>query len=126
MPTRSLTAAALLAAALLAGTAGTALAQSAPTGAAAPKAKAPAAAPAKRDPARFSVKDGSCKQFLALPADLRGLVVAWAAGRYHRLDRWVLDEDTARKVIAGVEQECEKTPDASFRYKVVGEVEKLR
>ena len=85
-----------------------------------------AAAPAKREPARFSVKDGSCKQFLALPADLRGLVVAWAAGRYHRLDRWVLDEDTARKVIAGVEQECEKTPDASFRYKVVGEVEKLK
>ena len=126
MPTRPLLAV-TLAAALLAGIAGTALAQSAPsTGAAEPKAKASAAAPAKREPARFSVKDGSCKQFLALPADLRGLVVAWAAGRYHKLDRWVLDEDTARKVIAGVEQECEKTPDASFRYKVVGEVEKLR
>lgn len=126
MPTRPLIAA-TIAAALLAGTAGAALAQSAPAkGATDPKAAAPAAAPAKREPARFSVKDGSCKQFLALPADLRGLVVAWAAGRYHKLDRWVLDEDTARKVIAGVEQECEKGPDASFRYKVVGEVSKLK
>jgi hypothetical protein len=52
--------------------------------------------------------------------------VAWTAGRYHKLDRWVLDEATARKVIAGVEQEFEKAPDALFRYKVVGELGKLK
>jgi hypothetical protein len=76
-------------------------------------------------PARFDVAHGLCKDFLALPPDLRGLVVAWTAGRYHKLDRWVMDEPTARKVITGVQQACESAPDALFRYKVVGEIDKL-
>lgn len=128
-------AAAALAATLLAGPA---RAQSTPTPGAAPRpAPAPAtpaaparsavpAAPGARPPARFAVNHGVCKQFLALPTDLRAMVVAWTAGRYHRLDRWVLDEATARKVVAGVEQECAKAPDGLFRMKVVGEVEKIR
>ncbi len=77
-------------------------------------------------PARFDVAHGLCKQFLELPADLRGMVVAWTAGRYHKLDRWVLDEGTARQVVRGVEQQCEKTPDGLFRYQVVAEVKKLK
>jgi hypothetical protein len=114
---------AVVAAALLAGTARTTHAQSSPAaGAASPKTKAPAG----DAPTRFAVNHGVCKDFLALAPDLRGLVVAWTAGRYHKLDRWVLYEATARKVIAGVEQECEKTPDALFRYKVVGEIGKLK
>ena len=118
---------AVVAAALLAGTPGATRAQSAPaTGTASAKPNAPAAAPAGGAPARFSVNNGVCKEFLALAPELRGLVVAWTAGRYHKLDRWVLDEATARKVIAGVEQECEKAPDALFRYKVVGELGKLK
>ena len=97
-------------------------AQSAPP-AAAPR---PASTAARPGGARFAVNTGVCKDFLALAPDLRGLVVAWTAGRYHKLDRWVLDEAIARKVIAGVEQECEKTPDGLFRYKVVGEIIKLK
>ncbi len=95
---------------------------------AAPAAVSAAAGAAKpaRAPARFDVAHGLCKQFLELPADLRGMVVAWTAGRYHKLDRWVLDEGTARKVVEGVQQECEKTPDGLFRYKVVAEVKKLK
>lgn len=116
--------AALVLAVVLAAAPGAARADPAPGGTPA-KAAAPAA-PAGHTPERFSVKDGSCKQFLALGPELRGLVIAWAAGRYHRLGGWVLDEATARKVIGGVEQECEKSPEASFRYKVIGEVEKLR
>jgi hypothetical protein len=72
------------------------------------------------------VKTGTCEQFLALASDVRGLVVAWTAGHYHTLDRWVMDASTARTVVAGVEKECGKTPAASFRYKVVEEVSKLR
>jgi hypothetical protein len=101
----------------------------------APRAETPAAAPphaekggaaAARAPAKFAVNTGVCKDFLALPADLRGMVVAWTAGRYHKKDRWVLDEDTARKVVAGVVEACEKTPEGLFRYKVVAEVDKLK
>ncbi len=95
----------------------------APLAHAAPAKKAAASAKA---PARFDVAHGLCKQFLELPSDLRGMVVAWAAGRYHSLDRWVLEEETARRVVSGVEQECEKTPDGLFRYKVVAEVKKLK
>jgi len=91
---------------------------------AAPARGASKAAP--RAPARFNVSHGLCKQFLDLPTDLRGMVVAWTAGRYHALDRWVLEEETARRVVAGVERECERTPEGLFRYKVVGEVKKLK
>jgi hypothetical protein len=128
MPRQHLVAAiALLAAALLAGAAGTTRAQSAPAaGAAAPKPTAPAAAPAGTAAARFDVGNGVCKDFLALAPDLRGLVIAWTAGRYHKLGRWVLDEQIARKVVAGVQQECEKAPGALFRYKVLGEINKLK
>jgi hypothetical protein len=83
-------------------------------------AKPPAA------PARFSVKAGTCSEFLALPAELRGLLVAWTAGRYNKLDRWVMDEAIARSVIAGVEQQCGAAPGAAFRYKVVDEVKKVK
>jgi hypothetical protein len=37
----------------------------------------------------------------------------------------VLDESTARSVIASVQKECEKAPEALFRYKVLAEVAKL-
>jgi hypothetical protein len=75
---------------------------------------------------QFSVKSGSCREFLSLPDGLRGLVVAWTAGRYHALGRWVLDEASAVQVVSGVEQACKASPEASFRYQVVGQVKKLR
>ena len=89
-------------------------------------ARAAGAAKHSRAPARFDVAHGLCKQFLDLPTDLRGMVVAWTTGRYHKLDSWVLEEATARRVVDGVQRECEKTPDGLFRYKVVGEVGKLK
>ncbi len=117
---------ALLAAALVASTASTTRAQSVPAQeGASSKPNAPAAT-ASTGKARFAVDYGACKDFLKLAPDLRGLVVAWTAGRYHKLDRWVMDEATARQVISGVEQECEKTPGALFRYKVLAEVKKLK
>jgi hypothetical protein len=78
---------------------------------------------------RFSVKAATCEDFLRLPRDLRGLIVAWTAGRYYTArvgDAWVLDETNARRVIAGVEEECGKAPRASFRYKVTAEIGKGR
>ncbi|HET9597578.1 MAG TPA: HdeA/HdeB family chaperone [Anaeromyxobacteraceae bacterium] len=75
---------------------------------------------------QFSVKSGSCREFLGLPDALRGLVVAWTAGRYHTLGGWVLDEASAAQVVTGVEQACKASPEASFRYQVVGQVKKLR
>lgn len=95
-------------------------------GAAPGLARSAPASKAAKAPARFDVAHGLCKQFLDLPTDLRGMVVAWTAGRYHHLDRWVLDEGTARQVVRSVEQECEKAPDGLFRYKVVAEVKKLK
>ena len=100
----------------------------------APAASTPAkagetAAPAAKGPARFSVKSGTCREFLALSSSLRGLTVAWTAGRYYQgRDRnaWVFDEASANRVIASVEQECGKTADASFRYKVVDVLKKQR
>lgn len=117
----------LAAATFLAASARPAQAQSAPAPSPQPpKQKAPAAPAASGAPAQFAVNHGICRDFLALAPDLRGLVVAWTAGRYHKLDRWVMDEATARKVIAGVEAQCEKKRDALFRYQVVAEIDKLK
>ena len=58
---------------------------------------APAAA---KGPSRFSVKAATCEDFLRLSADVRGLVIAWTAGRYHSTkvgDAWVVTEEAARK-----------------------------
>ena len=128
MPTRrAIAAAAFLAAALLEGAPGTARAQSGPAkGTASPKPAVPALEDKGLPLPRFDVGNGACKDFLALPSDLRGLVVAWTAGRYHKLRRWVLDEATARSVIAGVEDRCDRAPDASFRYQGVAEIDTLK
>jgi hypothetical protein len=78
---------------------------------------------------KFTVKTAICRDFLALAPNVRGLVTAWTAGRYYQsktTDTWMLDEASATKVLATVEEECRKTPDASFRYKVVGVVKKKR
>ncbi len=75
---------------------------------------------------RFNVKSATCADFMGLSQNMRSLMVAWAAGRYHKGDRWIVDEPTATKAVTTVEQECQKSPEASFRYKVVGVVKKLR
>ncbi len=86
---------------------------------------APAAAPKAGAAAKFDVRHSLCKDFLAFAPDVQGLLVAWTAGRYHKLDRWIVDEATARKVVTGVQQACQKTPEGLFRYQVAGVIDKL-
>lgn len=91
------------------------------------KAARPSAEGAKPD--KFTVKTAICRDFLALAPNVRGLVTAWTAGRYYQsktTDTWMLDEASAAKVLATVEEECRKAPEASFRYKVVGAVKTKR
>ncbi len=100
-------------------------------GAGAARAADPAAAKPSADagkaPVKFAAKTATCREYLALAPSLRGLVVAWTAGRYYQskaTDSWMLDEGTASKVLAAVDEQCKNAPEASFRYKVVGAVKK--
>ena len=73
-----------------------------------------------KSPPRFDVKKASCQQFLDLPQDVRGLVVAWSAGRYgRRSERWIVEENVAPKVVTKMEKACADSPDASFWYKII-------
>jgi hypothetical protein len=70
---------------------------------------------------RVDVKNLSCKDFLALPDDIRPMLVAWVYG-YSRAggeSNWLLDSGKARSFVSSVQQSCEKAPQASFRYKVL-------
>jgi hypothetical protein len=97
-------------------------------------APAPARAP-KSKSAEGSNKDAghitylSCERFLELPEDVRPLLIAWVAGQgYQRgtFDAWIMDVEKARRVMAAVDEECFKSPKASFPYKVEAEVAKFR
>lgn len=93
--------------------------------AASPAAAADPAAP----PGSFSVKHMTCEQFGSLPADVQPMVVAWVAGKNHQqgmLDAWVVQVDSARRVVSEVTAACQETPKASFRYKVKTVVDRLR
>lgn len=108
-------------------TVGLTAAHAAPAEAATPEK--PGRSPDGAKPDTFTVKTAICRDFLALAPNVRGLVTAWTAGRYYQsktTDTWMLDEASATKVLATVEEECRKTPEASFRYKVVGVVKKKR
>ncbi len=100
-------------------------------GAAEPTAAKPAAAQpgagGRQPAAKFAAKTATCREYLALPPNLRGLVVAWTAGRYYQsksADAWILDEGSANKVLTTVDEQCVTAPEASFRYKVVSAVKK--
>jgi hypothetical protein len=109
-------------------------AQSPAVGAAAPAAEkpAPAATAPKgkvKGPPKFDVKLASCEAFLGLRPEVRGLVTAWTAGRstwLRRGNRWALDADGIQKLAADVEDQCKKASQASYIYKVEGEVAKAR
>jgi hypothetical protein len=107
-----------------------------PSPGAAPGATAPAPARAPRPKsAGDSNKDAghitylSCERFLELPEDVRPLLIAWVAGQgYQRgtFDAWIMNVEKARRVMAAVDEECFKSPKASFPYKVEAEVAKFR
>jgi hypothetical protein len=87
------------------------------------------AAAADAPPASFSVKYMTCEQFGSLPADVQPMVVAWVAGKNHQqgvLDSWVIQVESARRVVADVEAACREAPKASFRFKVKAVLDRLR
>jgi HdeA/HdeB family len=70
---------------------------------------------------RVDVKNLTCKDFVALPDDIRPMLVAWVYG-YSRAggeSNWLLDSAKARSFVTSVQEACEKAPQASFRYKVL-------
>ncbi|HEU4384805.1 MAG TPA: HdeA/HdeB family chaperone [Anaeromyxobacteraceae bacterium] len=88
-----------------------------------------AAADAAGQPASFSIKHMTCEQFGSLPADVQPMVVAWVAGKDHQqgvLDAWVVQVESARRVVSDVTAACRETPRASFRYKVKSVIDRLR
>jgi HdeA/HdeB family len=68
----------------------------------------------------IDVRNLSCKDFLALPDDIRPVVVAWVHGytRAGAVD-WLLDPESVRAFLASVQRRCEKSPQGSFRYQVM-------
>jgi HdeA/HdeB family protein len=71
-------------------------------------------------PKRVDIKNLSCEDFLALPADVQPVVVAWVHG-YTRAggENWVFQAGEGKAFIASVEEKCTKSPKASFRYQVL-------
>jgi len=75
----------------------------------------------------IDIKQMSCKDFRALPADEQPLVAAWLHG-YSRLtsgNAWLLDSDKVKSFLSDLDAACDATPGASFRYKLL-EVAKTR
>ena len=72
---------------------------------------------AEDPPKRVDIKNLNCEDFLALPDDVRPVVVAWVHG-YTRAggENWVFQEGEGKAFIASVQDKCTKAPKASFRY----------
>lgn len=75
---------------------------------------------AEDQPKRVDLKNLSCEDFLALPDDVRPVVVAWVHG-YTRAggENWVFQAGDGKAFIGSVEDKCKKAPKASFRYQVL-------
>jgi hypothetical protein len=73
------------------------------------------------------VKQISCKDFRALPADLQPMVAAWVHGYSHigSSNAWLLDPDKVKSFLSDLDAACDATPTASFRYKLL-DVAKVR
>ena len=75
---------------------------------------------AEDQPKKVDIKNLSCESFLALPDDVRPVVVAWVHG-YTRAggETWVFQAGEGKAFIGSVEDKCKKAPKASFRYQVM-------
>ena len=75
----------------------------------------------------IDVKQISCKDFRALPADVQPMVAAWVHGYTHlgSSNVWLLDQERAKAFLSDLDAACDATPGASFRYKLL-EVAKAR
>jgi len=78
------------------------------------------AARAEDQPKKVDIKNLSCEDFLALPDDVRPVVVAWVHG-YTRAggENWVFQAGEGKAFIGSVQDKCTKAPKASFRYQVL-------
>lgn len=82
----------------------------------------PAAAQADEATAKpMDVKRMSCKDFRALPDDIRPVVAAWVHGysRQTSSNAWVLDTARVKSFLANLDAACDAAPAASFSYKVL-------
>ena len=75
---------------------------------------------AEDQPKRVDIKNLSCESFLAMPDDVRPVVVAWVHG-YTRAggENWIYQVGEGKAFISSVEDKCKKAPKASFRYQVL-------
>jgi HdeA/HdeB family len=74
---------------------------------------------AEDQPKKVDIKNLSCQDFMALPDDVRPVVVAWVHG-YTRAggENWVFQAGEGKAFVDSVEEKCTKAPRASFRYQV--------
>jgi hypothetical protein len=75
---------------------------------------------AEDQPRKVDIKNLNCEDFLALPDDVRPVVVAWVHG-YTRAggENWVFQQGEGKAFIGSVEDKCKASPKASFRYQVL-------
>jgi HdeA/HdeB family protein len=75
---------------------------------------------AEDQPKKVDIKNLSCEGFLAQPAEVRPVIVAWVHG-YTRAggESWVFEVGSGKEFVATVEEKCTKAPKASFRYQVL-------
>jgi len=78
-----------------------------------------ASARAEDQPKKVDIRNMNCEEFLALPDDVRPMVVAWVHG-YTRAGggNWVFQAGEGKAFVAAVEEKCTKAPKASFRWQV--------
>jgi hypothetical protein len=79
-----------------------------------------ASARAEDQPKKLDIRNLSCEDFLALPDDVRPMVVAWTHG-FTRAggENWVFQAGDGKAFVASVQDKCTKAPKASFRYQVL-------
>lgn len=79
-----------------------------------------ASARAEDQPKKLDIRNLSCEDFLALPDDVRPMVVAWTHG-FTRAggENWVFQAGDGKAFVASVQDKCTKSPKASFRYQVL-------
>jgi hypothetical protein len=67
------------------------------------------------------VKRMNCKDFRALPDDIRPIVAAWVHGysRQTSSEAWFLDQTKVKSFLTELDAACDAAPAASFSYKVL-------
>ena len=77
---------------------------------------------AEDQPKKLDIRNLSCEDFLALPDDVRPMVVAWVHG-FTRAGggNWVFQAGDGKAFVGAVQDKCTKAPKSSFRWQVTEE-----